>query len=412
MKSTGKVIQEKEKQEMIDIRKITNGYWWNAQGKFKSLINGEDKLKELTMQITDKCNKACPKCNKTNFTFQDMEYKDIIRILLQASDLGLTHIHFTGGEPTMHSNFLDIVRLCKDLKLRIDMSTNGKFDYYYAKELVRSGMDSINISWDFINEKPDCLCFIQDLDVPCFINHMVMPSNYLELEKFLVVVKNEYPSIVDIQLMPPRGTADKFNLDQIDYFNKIIAPVCFEFSNRFPMVAYKIKSMLPESSVKGIYHIPIKWPCHRSKSELRVGTKGFTTCTYLYRDGHTSCGLETSVKDAWEQCKRECRVSSPKPEMCEYSCSPEVTNFNYFVEKELNTNEEALAEIREAIRISDIRIAAAQKLLQNGTTILAATGCADRPIEKVRINGSFDIDIMPKLFGILKNYNKEDNHEV
>jgi hypothetical protein len=163
-----------------------------------------------------------------------------------------------------------------------------------------------------------------------------MPSNYKNLIDFIYKIAREYPSIIDIQLMPPRGTAEKFTIQQIHEFNERIANYCYtEFRKIFLMVAYKVKDMLRDKSTKGIYHVPIAWPCHRSKSELRVGTKGFTTCTYLYRDGHVTCDLNTSVKDAWELCKKECLGIPPVPAMCEFSCSPEITNFNYYVEEEM-----------------------------------------------------------------------------
>ena len=102
------------------------------------------------------------------------------------------------------------------------------------------------------------------------------------------------------------------------------------------MIQQKVMEMLRyDDADKGIYHEWITWQCHRAKTELRVGTKGFTTCTYLYRDGHVTCGLDKSVKEAWEMCKKECEFPNVPPikNMCQYSCSPEVSGFNYFVEQ-------------------------------------------------------------------------------
>jgi hypothetical protein len=135
--------------------------------------------------------------------------------------------------------------------------------------------------------------------------------------------------------MPPRGQAEKFTKVQVEEFNKRIAPEALQRAKgRFPMVEAKILEILPEGAERGIYHRPIKWPCHRSKAELRVGCKGFTTCTYLYRDGKVTSGLHNSVKYAWAKCKAMARYSPPC-KMCELSCSPEVANFNYFVDKAL-----------------------------------------------------------------------------
>lgn len=326
---------------MIDIRKINHGYWWNAQGKYESIINNNKNLIELTIQVTDKCNLACPKCNRVNYTSEDMKTTDIIRIIEEACDLGLTHIHLTGGEPTLHKDLPYIISLCKEKGLRIDMSSNGNFTSIIMKEISIAGIDSINISWDFIDEVPMCIKneYVFDYGIDVFVNHMVMPSNYRELSDFLSYVEFYYTDnskIIDIQLMPPRGDAQKFIKEQLVEFREI-AKECYEISkSRFPMVEHKILGMLEYADAdKGIYHDKIEWPCYRSKSELRVGTKGFTTCTYLYRDGHIICGLDKSVKEAWELCKEMCKNSPPIKDMCQQSCSPEVCDFNHIVENHL-----------------------------------------------------------------------------
>jgi MoaA/NifB/PqqE/SkfB family radical SAM enzyme len=322
---------------MFDIRRVKNGYWWKASEKFESLINNENKLIEMTIQITDKCNMNCIKCNKINFTNMDMPKDKVISIIDQAYELGLKHIHFTGGEATLHTDFPYIIEYCRQKGLRIDTSSNGKFSLETAQKLVKAGLNSINISWDYIDNPPECIDFIFNLGIDVFINHMVMPDNYMELLAFLNHIRSKYDKVIDIQLMPPRGNAEKFTTDEIIEFEESMTEKCYIVSKiRFPMVANKIRELLscPETE-HGIYHHKIKWHCHRSKSEIRVGLKGFVTCTYLYRDGHVTCDLDKSVREAWDLCKKECCGNPPIKEMCDYSCSPEVAYFNYFVDKEI-----------------------------------------------------------------------------
>lgn len=329
---------------MLDIRDIEHGYWWNAKDKYNLLVHKVVSLKEITIQVTDRCNMACPKCNKVNMTCEDMKTDDVIRIIDEAVELGLVHVHFTGGEPTMHPDFPDIVKHCRSLGLRVDMSSNGKFNREYAKKLNDAGISSINISWDYTSQIPQCLEDPRFLEAELFVNHMVMPANFQRLSGFLYFIKAmpKYDQIIDIQLMPPRGTADKFTAPQLDWFNSVIAPESWRIAqDRFPMVVAKVLGMLPPSSVDGIYHEPITWPCHRAKAELRVGVQGFSTCTYLYRDGKVTCGLDMSVKEAWQKCRAMARKAPPL-KMCETSCSPEVANFNCFVEEGLKCSAQSV----------------------------------------------------------------------
>ncbi|MDO8640105.1 MAG: radical SAM protein [Nitrosarchaeum sp.] len=322
---------------MIDIRKNKNGYWWKAQEKFDALISGVVKLTELTIQVTDLCNMNCPKCNKINMTSDHMKVKDVVRILNDAAKLGLQHVHLTGGEPTMHPDLVEIIDLCRQLDMRVDMSSNGKFSEWKYANLANAGLNSINISWDFIKQVPECIDFVENYSPRVFVNHMVMPSNYKEMPKFLQMIKDDYRYVHDIQLMPPRGSADKFNEKQIKEFNEIYIDKCYMIvKNCFPMVRTKIKEILNDKdATKGIYHKKITWPCHRARAELRVGPKGFAPCTYLYRDGFILCGLDVRVKEAWNRSMKMCQAMPPNKDMCDLSCSPEVSGLNYFVEKEL-----------------------------------------------------------------------------
>jgi organic radical activating enzyme len=325
---------------MFDIRRIKNGYWWKATEKAEALVNGSNKLTEMTMQITDECNMNCPKCNKINMTNKDIPLDTVLRIIEQGCTLGLKHIHLTGGEASLYKDLPYVVEYCRSKNLRIDISSNGKFSREVGEALAKAGISSMNISWDFIDNPPDCLDFIFDLGFDVFINHMVMPDNYIELLAFLNYVREKYPKVIDIQLMPPRGDAEKFTTEEIIEFEEKMVEPCYMVSNkRFPMVANKIRELLssPEAE-KGIYHNKIQWECHRRKSEIRVGPNGFATCTYLYRDGHVTCGLDKSVREALDLCIKDCCGIPPIREMCDYSCSPEIAYLNYFIDKEIKKN--------------------------------------------------------------------------
>jgi hypothetical protein len=331
----------------MDITKLTHGYWWHAKEKYRRLISERrpPRLLELTIQVTDRCNLACEKCNKTSFTGGEMPWEQVKSILDQAFDLGLIHIHLTGGECTLHPDLPKMIHWCKERKVRVDLSSNGKFSEDRFVELKEAGLNSINVSWDWIAQPPECMSFLakyapfgQFYEPRMFINHMVMPSNFQELPAFLQHIKDNVGFISDIQLMPPRGTADKFTYDQIADFNLKVAPRAYEISlNRFPMVEFKVQEMLGPLADLGVYHPIITWPCYRANAELRVGCAGYSPCTYLYRDGYIVAPLTATVKEAWEASKNLCKKTPPVLAMCDCSCSPEVCGLNMKVHEEMAT---------------------------------------------------------------------------
>lgn len=80
------------------------------------------------VEITDKCNLECPICivqNNQRYFMPLTDFQKIIQNLL-AKEGTLDVINFSGGEPTLHPRFMDMVRYCEtqDIK-RISVVTNG-----------------------------------------------------------------------------------------------------------------------------------------------------------------------------------------------------------------------------------------------------------------------------------------------
>jgi cyclic pyranopterin phosphate synthase len=78
---------------------------------------------------------------------ESMTADEIERIVSVASRWGVNKIKFTGGEPTLRRDILDIVRRTrKYITGDISMTTNGIMLPKIAKDLREAGLDRINIS--------------------------------------------------------------------------------------------------------------------------------------------------------------------------------------------------------------------------------------------------------------------------
>ncbi len=79
----------------------------------------------------------------------ELDWKDIKRALYNIAEWGVSHIHFLGGEPTFRRDFLDILNLCKLLRLKTSFNTNGQLiDFDYARQLVKAGVETVTFSFD------------------------------------------------------------------------------------------------------------------------------------------------------------------------------------------------------------------------------------------------------------------------
>ncbi|OUV87857.1 MAG: GTP 3',8-cyclase MoaA [Flavobacteriaceae bacterium TMED145] len=115
----------------------------------------------IRLSISDVCNFKCGYClpdgykiNKAdNRTF--INTQEIGRLAKALSELGVSKIRITGGEPTIRKDYLEIIKIIKKnsgIKKTV-ITTNGYKLNKIAKNLKDSGLDGINISIDSLNSK-------------------------------------------------------------------------------------------------------------------------------------------------------------------------------------------------------------------------------------------------------------------
>lgn len=95
------------------------------------------------IEITNHCNLECPICivqNKNNYMMSREEFAATIDGLV-AKEGYLDTVNLSGGEPTVHPQFLDYLDLAKRPEIsRVSISTNGlriATDYAFCQELAR-----------------------------------------------------------------------------------------------------------------------------------------------------------------------------------------------------------------------------------------------------------------------------------
>jgi MoaA/NifB/PqqE/SkfB family radical SAM enzyme len=116
-------------------------------------------LEWIAFHVTDRCQLDCEHC------LRDPEQKpkdisvDLVRkVLVEAKELyGAFHASFTGGEPTLHPEFMRLVDVVVDLGYRWHFVTNGRHFASVAQQLDarparREGLTNVNFSLDGASE--------------------------------------------------------------------------------------------------------------------------------------------------------------------------------------------------------------------------------------------------------------------
>ncbi|MFC6355242.1 GTP 3',8-cyclase MoaA [Luethyella okanaganae] len=113
---------------------------------------------DLRVSLTDRCNLRCTYCMPaeglpTQPADALMTVSEIRRLVgLGVSRLGVRQVRFTGGEPLLRADLVDIVAACADLPDRpeISLTTNAIGLASRAEALAVAGLDRLNISLDSI----------------------------------------------------------------------------------------------------------------------------------------------------------------------------------------------------------------------------------------------------------------------
>jgi len=98
---------------------------------------GIEPLQTITLRVTKACNLRCLQCYSVSGAKlkDELSFEEIKNIIDQSKELGAVRIFFTGGEPFMRSDILEIMKYADDNNFAIYISTNGTL---LNKKIVRS----------------------------------------------------------------------------------------------------------------------------------------------------------------------------------------------------------------------------------------------------------------------------------
>lgn len=103
----------------------------------------------MDLALTYRCNNDCAHCYNArprNFPEQDTDYWK--KILDHIWEIGIPHVVFTGGEPTLRDDLPDLISHAEELGLITGLNTNGRrlSDSEYVQQLVIAGLDHVQIT--------------------------------------------------------------------------------------------------------------------------------------------------------------------------------------------------------------------------------------------------------------------------
>ncbi len=230
------------------------------------------EMNYLRIAVTDKCNLRCTYCMPhENMVFlpkkEILTYEELLRIITIFSDLGVNKVRFTGGEPFVRTDFIDLLEYTSKLEgiNNVNITTNGVFTYQHLDRLKEIDGLNLNISLDTL-----------------------IPEKFIKITRrnaFDSVMKTIEKSIsigirTKLNMVVQQDVNDNEIVDFIEYFMsspidvRFIEQMPFNESTHFKSIcdAEKIKSILLEK-----YELmPQPHQKNRTTADYKIDSSKFT----------------------------------------------------------------------------------------------------------------------------------------
>ncbi|MDR3070666.1 MAG: radical SAM protein [Propionibacteriaceae bacterium] len=114
----------------------------------------------VSVEITARCQLRCAHCFNDSGpkSHSELDLSTMIRILDQIADWpGVDSIRLSGGEPTVHPSFRDIVDACGQRGIAVVINTNGIYSHTQMEYLKEAPIDLFMVSLDGLEKNNDAI---------------------------------------------------------------------------------------------------------------------------------------------------------------------------------------------------------------------------------------------------------------
>ena len=215
-------------------------------------------MKRCEMILTDNCNFKCPYCRGIREDFNGtMSLEDAKKVVKYWADDGLENIRFTGGEPTVYPQLLELIKYTKEQGVkRIAISTNGSAPMNYYYKLIDAGVNDMSISLDACCSADGEIMAggipgvwervvdnIKKISKVCYVTlGMVFVEETMGTVNDVVRFGSEL-GVADIRVI----TAAQYNQTMTHLIN-----IDQDLLNKHPILAYRVKNFKANRNVRGL----------------------------------------------------------------------------------------------------------------------------------------------------------------
>ena len=119
------------------------------------LYKGQMAPYRMDLAVTYRCNNACVHCYNEDKEIREMGAEDWKKVLDILWKVGIPHVVFTGGEPTLRDDLPELIGFAEGIGQITGLNTNGRklSDNKYMRSLTASGLDHVQITLESHRKK-------------------------------------------------------------------------------------------------------------------------------------------------------------------------------------------------------------------------------------------------------------------
>jgi len=261
---------------------------WQATGEVRDTLGRV--LRDLRISVIDRCNYRCPYCMPADVYGDNYEWLprkhwltpgEIKRVAGLFTQLGVTKLRITGGEPLLRKDIVEIVAGLSTVPgiEDIALTTNGTLLAERATQLRAAGLERITISLDSMDETV----------------FGAMSGHRGELASVLAGIdaaRDAGLAPIKINVVVQRGKNDHTVLDLLEHFRGTGAIVRFiEYMDVGTLNGWRLEEVVTSKQL--VEMIAARWPLE----PLQRNYRGEVAQRYAFADGQGEIGFISSVSE-------------------------------------------------------------------------------------------------------------------
>jgi sulfatase maturation enzyme AslB (radical SAM superfamily) len=263
--------------------------FYSLSDKRAKNVTWESDLQRCELILTDRCNFKCLYCRGIKKELQgDLTFNQAKEIIDKWVSGNLHHIRFSGGEPTLWPDLLELVAYTRYFSCfeNIALSTNGSASLSFYKALCREGVTDFSISLDAccsktadimsgVNSHFDHICMIiKELSKLTYVTVGIVLDEQNTSELKSIIKYADELGVSDIRIIPSAQSNHKLDID---------------IETDKPILKYRINNLKIGKHVRGLLSSDCN-KCHLVKDDMVILHGEHFPCVIYMREQGKSIG--------------------------------------------------------------------------------------------------------------------------